>query len=99
MRRVPIAQPAISQQIRRLESELGEPLFTRGRRGVGLTPAGEALLAHARAKLTAAEAGRDAVAALSGLLSGRLALGLVSPLPDRRIPRLLGGFHREHPSI
>jgi DNA-binding transcriptional LysR family regulator len=42
---------------------------------------------------------REAVAALSGLLTGRLAFGFVQPLPDRRLPGLLGAFHREHPGI
>jgi DNA-binding transcriptional LysR family regulator len=97
--RIPIAQPAISQQIRRLESELGERLFVRGRRGVTLTAAGEVLLPNARATLAAARDGREAVSALRGLLTGRLILGLVHPLPDRRIPRLLGAFHRAHPNI
>jgi DNA-binding transcriptional LysR family regulator len=97
--RIPIAQPAISQQVRRLEAELGERLFLRGRRGTMLTPAGQALLPHARAALQAAEGGREAVAALSGLLTGRLTVGLVHPLPDRRLPRLLGAFHRAHPRI
>jgi len=97
--RIPIAQPAISQQIHRLESELSEKLFVRDRRGTRLTPAGEALLPHARATLASAEHAREAVAALSGLLTGRLAFGFVQPLPDRRLAGLLGAFHREHPGI
>ena len=47
--RLRIAQPAVSQQIRRLEAELGERVFLRDRRSVTLTAAGEALLPYARA--------------------------------------------------
>jgi DNA-binding transcriptional LysR family regulator len=97
--RIPIAQPAISQQIRRLEAELGERLFLRDRRQIRLTSAGQALLPHARATIEAATGGREAVAALSGLVTGRLAVGLVHPLPDRRFIRLLGTFQRTHPLI
>jgi DNA-binding transcriptional LysR family regulator len=97
--RIPIAQPAISQQIRRLEAELGEPLFVRDRRAVRLTAAGEALLPHARATLSAAESARQAVAALSGLMTGRLTIGLVQTRPHQRIAHLLGEFRRRHPAI
>jgi DNA-binding transcriptional LysR family regulator len=97
--RIPIAQPAISQQIRRLEAELGEVLFVRDRRAVRLTAAGEALLPHARATLSAAERARQAVAGLSGLLTGRLAIGLVQTRPHQRVAHLLGEFRRRHPAI
>jgi DNA-binding transcriptional LysR family regulator len=97
--RLRIAQPAISQQIRRLEAELGEPLLHRDRRTVRLTAAGEALLPHARAALTQAEHGRQAVAALRGLVNGHLHIGLVMPLPDRQVIRAIGTFGRRYPGI
>jgi DNA-binding transcriptional LysR family regulator len=49
--------------------------------------------------LASAGHARDAVAAVSGVLRGRLAIGFVQPLPDRRFIGLLGAFHREHPGI
>jgi DNA-binding transcriptional LysR family regulator len=96
--RVSVAQPAVSAQIRRLERELGEPLFQRGPRTVILTAAGEALLPHARAALAAAETGRDAIASLHGLLHGRLRVGVAGSL-DHRVVEALGEFHRAHPAV
>ena len=97
--RLRIAQPAVSQQIRRLEAELGERLLHRDRRTVTVTPAGEALLPYARAALAQVEHGRQAVAALRGLATGRLRVGLVMPLPDRRVIRAIGAFGRRYPGI
>ena len=97
--RIPIAQPAISQQIRRLEAELGEALFVRERGAVRLTAAGEALLPHARATLSAAEGARQAIVALGGLMTGRLSVGLVQTRPHQRIAQLLGEFCRRYPAI
>jgi DNA-binding transcriptional LysR family regulator len=97
--RLRIAQPAVSQQIRRLEAELGERVFLRDRRSVRLTPAGEALLPHARAALAQVSLGREAIAAHRGLLTGPLAIGLVHPLPGRRIVRSIGAFVRAHPTV
>jgi DNA-binding transcriptional LysR family regulator len=96
--RCSVAQPAISAQIRRLERELGESVFHRDQRTVSLTAAGEALLPHARAALAAVELGRASVASLSGLLHGRLRIGVSRPA-DRRLAAALGRFHRDHPAI
>jgi DNA-binding transcriptional LysR family regulator len=96
--RVMVAQPAVSAQIRRLEHELGEPLFHRDPRAVRLTQAGEALLPHARAALAAAERGRDTIASLRGVLHGRLRIGVSGPV-DHRLAETLGDFHRAHPAI
>jgi DNA-binding transcriptional LysR family regulator len=59
--RLRIATPSLSQQIRALERDLHAVLLDRGSRGVALTPAGEALLQHARALLTRAQRARDDV--------------------------------------
>jgi DNA-binding transcriptional LysR family regulator len=97
--RITVAQPAISQQIRQLELELGEALFVRDRRGARLTPVGVTLLPHARATLAAAEGVRQTVDEMRGMLRGRLALGTVQTLPDRRFPSLLGAFRQSHPQL
>jgi DNA-binding transcriptional LysR family regulator len=96
--RVRVAQPAVSSQIRRLERELGEPLFHREQRTARLTVAGEALLPHARAALAAAALGRDTIASLRGVLQGRLEVGVAGPV-DHRFAEALGDFHRAHPAV
>ncbi|MBO2465818.1 LysR family transcriptional regulator [Actinomadura violacea] len=96
--RVRVAQPAVSQQIAQLEREVGAALFDRTGRRVKPTPAGEAFLPCARAALAAADAGMDAVAALSGELAGHLAVGTI-PCPPERLLERLGRYRREHPKV
>ncbi|MFC7387937.1 LysR family transcriptional regulator [Sphaerisporangium rhizosphaerae] len=86
--RLSIVQSAVSQQIRRLERELGVPLFDRSTRRVRLTGAGERLLPEARAVLAAANRTRRVAADIRAGADGVLRLGVVQG-PGDRIYRLL----------
>ena len=97
--RLRVAQPSVSQQIRALERELGEPLFQRGARGVTLTSGGRALLPYARSALAAVAAAKAEFAARSGMLTGALAIGTVNGLEETVLPELLGIFHRRYPGV
>lgn len=77
--RLLIAGPSLSQQIKALERDLGVQLFVRDRRSVALTPAGAALLPHARALLERADDLRNRAARIAG--SEPVRLGYVNWLP------------------
>jgi DNA-binding transcriptional LysR family regulator len=94
-----IAQPGLSSQIRRLESELGIKLFARHTRGVDLTPAGEVFLERARAALAAAEDARATGRDLEAGVAGMVRLGIATEAPARLVPPLLARFGREHPDV
>lgn len=94
-----VAQPGISQQIRRLEAELGQQLFDRSTKPTRLTPAGHAFLPHAHDALNAAEAARAALAQLQGVVAGRLSLGTIPGIPHIDLAGLLATFHETHPQV
>jgi DNA-binding transcriptional LysR family regulator len=97
--RLRIAQPALSQQIQRLEAELGVRLLIRNRRRVALSPAGAAFLPEARAALAQAErAARVARRTAAGEL-GRLVLGFVGSVTDELLPRVLPAFRTRCPGL
>ncbi|WP_051426144.1 LysR substrate-binding domain-containing protein [Jiangella gansuensis] len=91
-----VGQPAVSQQLRRLERELGVVLFDRTTRRVRLTAEGGRLLPEARAVLAAAERTRRLAAELAG--TGSLRLG-TSPAPGRRLPDLLAALASRAPEL
>ncbi len=94
-----IAQPALSQQIRKLEDEMDVVLFTRGNDGAHLTAAGEAFLAGARASLAgAAEAVKRLRRAGRGEC-GRLNIGFIGSSADNLIPAALRLFAKERPDV
>ncbi|GAA3180007.1 LysR family transcriptional regulator [Nonomuraea roseoviolacea] len=89
--RLSIVQSAVSQQVRRLERELGVSLFTRTTRRVHLSGAGERLLPEARAVLAAAHHARQVAADVRAGSDGVLRLGIVQG-PGDRVYRTLGAL-------
>jgi DNA-binding transcriptional LysR family regulator len=74
-----VTQPALSQQVRRLEAELGVALMRRTSRGVELTPAGADLLARAEAILAEAAAARSAMDEHAGVVRGAVRVAATPP--------------------
>src|SRR4051812_34310169 len=91
--RMHVAQPALSQQIRRLEDELGLVLVHRTTRQVALTDAGELLVARARRALAELDAARAELADLAGVRSGRVVIGAMQSLGGYDLSALLADFH------
>jgi len=94
-----LAQPAVSGQIARLERELGVTVLARTTRRVELTPAGELVLARARAALAEIEGARSDLAELAGVHRGSLHVGATPVLGPLRLPDLLARYHRLHPGV
>src|ERR687888_104336 len=95
--RMHIAQPALSQQIRRLEDELGLALVDRTTRRVALTDAGALLVDRARRALGEVDAARAELADLAGVRAGRLVIGAMQSLGPFDLSILLAIFHARHP--
>ncbi|MFI7419585.1 LysR substrate-binding domain-containing protein [Nonomuraea sp. NPDC049684] len=94
-----VVQSALSHQIAALERELGARLFERTSRRVRLTTAGEAFLPAARDCLEAADRARTDVAAASGEIRGRLAVGSIPTVSAVDLPVVLKEFRRRHPRV
>ncbi|HKG04032.1 MAG TPA: LysR family transcriptional regulator [Conexibacter sp.] len=96
---VNVAQPALSQQLRKLEAELGVPLVDRTTRSVRMTEAGDLLVAHARRALAELDDGRAELARLTGLVGGRVTIGLTHTPGPLDLVRLLAEFHARCPQV
>jgi DNA-binding transcriptional LysR family regulator len=92
-----VTQPALSQQVRRLEAELGVALLRRTSRGVALTPAGEDLLVRAERILAEAARARGEMDEHAGVVRG--AVRVAATTDATRLPEALAAFHREHPGV
>ena len=93
-----LTPPAVSMQVKELETQVGLPLFDRHGRQVSLSTAGEYFLVHARRLLTNLQEADNAMARLKRLEHGVLTIGIVSTA-KYFVPQLLARFHEEHPGI
>ena len=95
--RIGRSQSAVSQQIRKLEEQVGEALFHKQGRHLILTDAGEMILAYARRIL---DLNDEAVAAIRGrTAAGPVRFGLPADFAETWLPAALGRFKRTHPAV
>jgi len=97
--RVRVAQPSLSQQIRKLEAEVGQPLFDRLPRSVVLTEAGHCLIDYARKILSSIDDARRCVGELKGEIGGKLAVGAIPTIAPYVLPKLVRKFHEDYPAV
>ncbi|MGV8833375.1 MAG: LysR family transcriptional regulator [Devosia sp.] len=96
---VHVATSALSRQIRKLEDELGTPLFERFSDGLRLTHAGEIVLRHATETLRQFEAMRSDLGEMRGKKTGRVHITCLDSLAVQFLPEFVRKFHRQHPAI
>jgi DNA-binding transcriptional LysR family regulator len=96
--RLYISQPALSQQIKALEEQVGMPLFVRGSRGVSVTPAGEALLEDTRDLLERSERLGESVEQLRRGASGTLKVGVAPGVPSHLLPEVVAPLRGSEPA-
>jgi len=94
-----VSQPAVAEQIRKLERALGADLFVRAGRGVVATDAGRAFADHAARSLRAVEDAADSVGELTGLRGGTVAVGIFGEPSAWRVDELVDAFLRRHPDM
>ncbi|MFF6996217.1 LysR family transcriptional regulator [Streptomyces sp. NPDC008313] len=94
-----VVQSSLSHRIAGLERELGVQLFARSSRRVELTSAGAAFVAGARECLAAADRAVSDAAAATGVVRGRLAVGVIVTTAAVDVPELLGRYRARYPDV
>src|SRR5215470_7761150 len=97
--KVRVAQPSLSQQIRKLEAEVGQPLFDRLPRSIVLTEAGRCLIDYARQIMGAMSDARRCVDEFKGKVTGRLAIGAIPTIAPYLLPELIRKFQKRYPTV
>jgi len=94
-----IAQPALSQQIRKLEQAVGLPLVERTTRHVAMTDAGNLLVARARRILSELDAAEAELQSLVGVQTGHVTVGTIHTMGPIDVSLALAIFHQRHPRV
>src|SRR5882724_6695755 len=94
-----VSQPSLSQQIQKLEDELGERLFDRRKREAKLTPAGEAFLHRAVRILEEAEAAKREASDARSLLRGTVTIGVLPTIAPYLLPQAMAAFLEKFPGV
>jgi LysR family transcriptional activator of glutamate synthase operon len=94
-----IAQPALSQQIRRLEQEVGLALVERTTRRLAMTEAGELLVARGRRILAEVDAAKAEMERFTGIQGGRVTVGVIHTMGPVDISAALAVFYQRHPGV
>lgn len=94
-----VAQPSLSQQVLKLEAELGAKLFDRLPRSAKLTVFGKAFLPKAEKILRQLEQAKTELLEMSGNEKGEVVVGIIPTIAAYLLPRLLNGFAARHPGI
>lgn len=94
-----VSQPSLSQQILKLEQELGERLFDRTQRAARLTAAGEVFLPRAVRVLEEVAAAQREAKEASDLLRGTVALGVLPTIAPYLLPRAMAAFAKKYPGV
>jgi len=97
--KVRVAQPSLSQQIRKLEAEIGQPLFDRLPRSVVLTEAGRCFIDYARQILASIGDARRCVDELTEAVTGKLAVGAIPTIAPYVLPELVVKFQKDYPEV
>lgn len=94
-----VTQPALSRTVRRLEEDLGAPLFERHSRGMQLTDVGQALLPRALLLLRESDQAREMIDAMRGLAKGTVRVGAVSSIACMVLPQAIDRLLTKWPNL
>lgn len=98
-RALQITQPTLSQTVRQIEEQLGEPVFVRSRTSVSLTPAGELYVQAARRMIQTETQLIEAIGMLRGRAESTLRIGLTEHRSDELLPQVLADFLAAYPDM